>query len=308
MIKAARLYYEGGFTQEAISDRLRLSRPRVSRLLTEARERGIVQFTIAQMPGIFSDLERALESRYNLSEAVVIEVSNPQAHMPTARELGAAAAQYFRRTVQDGDVIGLTWGETLAWMADSLPLEKKNVLLAQMVGGMGDPSGETHATDIARRISHKLGATMSLIPAPGIVDSLEAARLLKSERFIEQAIQTARMADLAFAGLGAISTEATYMRDESIITWEEISPLIERGAVGEIGLHFFDRDGAPVASTVDDRIIGVDLETFKALPRVAVIAGGTEKLLAIQGAVRGGYLKTLITDEGTARFLLDDRE
>jgi len=305
MIKAAKLYYEGGFTQEAISDRLRLSRPRVSRLLSEARRTGIVQFIIAQMPGVFSELERSLEQRFNLSEAVVVEVSDSNDHMTTARALGAAAAEYFHHSIQNGDVVGLTWGETLACLADSLPVEKKEIVVAQMVGGMGDPADEIHATDIVRRISQKFGATMSLIPAPGIVASQAAARLLRSERYIEHAIQTARSCDLVFAGLGAITPNATYMRDEAILTWEEVNLLAARGAVGNIGLHFFDLQGAPVASEVDERIIGVELEVFRRLPRVIGVAGGNDKHIAILGAVRGGYIKTLITDAETAKSLLE---
>jgi len=305
MIKAAKLYYENDFTQEVIADRLRISRPRVSRLLTEARETGIVQFKVAMMPGIFSDLEREMEARFDLSEAVVIEVSDPESHMTVARELGAAAADYFRRTVHDGDVIGLTWGETLAHMADNLPYEKKqNVTVVQMVGGLGDPARDIHATDIVRRITQKLDASMSLIPAPGIVASLETAALLKSERSIEQALQIARQADMVFAGIGAPVAEATYMRDESIITWNELGTLIERGAVGDIGLHFFDEHGCLVPLELNERIIGVGLETFRDLARVIGIAGGAEKRPAILGALRGRLVKTLITDLQTAQHLL----
>ncbi len=306
MIKVAKLYYENSLTQEVISDRLRISRPRVSRILNQAREAGIVQFKIAMMPGVYAELEREIESRYGLDETIVIEVAEPDSHMVVARELGKAAAEYFNRTVQNGDVIGFTWGETLASMIDNLPAGKKqDAIVAQMVGGLGDPAKESHATDIVRRISQKLDTTLSLIPAPGIVNSREVAYLLKAERFIDQAIQMARTANIVFAGLGALNAQATYMRDESIITWEEVKPLIERGAVGEIGLHFFDINGNPVQSDVDDRIIGVDLEDFRTLPRVIGVAGGREKIQAILGAVRGGYLKTLITDLECARFLLE---
>ena len=96
MVKAAKMYYEHGFKQEAISDRLRISRPRVSRLLTQARETGVVQFSIATMPGVHADLEREVEARFNLDEVVVVEVSNPDSHMIVARELGKAAADHFR--------------------------------------------------------------------------------------------------------------------------------------------------------------------------------------------------------------------
>ncbi len=190
-------------------------------------------------------------------------------------------------------------------MVDNLPYEKKqHITVAQMVGGLGDPAQDIHATDIVRRVTQKLDASMSLIPAPGIVASLETAALLKSERSIEQALQTARQAHLVFAGLGAPVAEATYMRDESIITWIELRSLIQRGAVGDIGLHFFDTHGCLVPSELNERIIGVGLETFRDLARVVGIAGGVEKLPAILGALRGKLVKTLITDLQTAQVLL----
>ena len=193
-----------------------------------------------------------------------------------------------------------------AWSTTCRFEKKQNVVVAQLVGGLGDPAKESHAIDIVRRISQKLDAAMSLIPAPGIVDSCELAALLKAERYIELAIQTARTADITFAGLGALNTQATYLRDESIITWEEVLPLIERGAVGEIGLHFFDIEGCPIQSEIDERIIGVELEAFHSLPRVVGVGGGIEKHQVMLGAVRGGYIKTLISDLGCAHFLLEN--
>lgn len=304
LIKVAKLYYEDGLTQDIISQRLRVSRPRVSRLLQEARDVGIVQIKIANLPNQYSELERAVERKYNLNEVVVVEISDPTSRSVVAAELGQAAADYFRRVVQDGDVIGLTWGETLATMVDNIQPDKfQNVTVVQMVGGLGDPASECHATDLARRLSLVLNATLNLLPAPGIVNSIEVARLLKAEPFIVQAINTSCKADISFAGIGALSTDAVLMRDERIITWAEVDPLVERGAVGEIGLHFYDINGSPILSEVDERTIGVGLEIFRSIPRMVGVAGGKEKERAIQGALRGGFIKTLITDVDTAKFL-----
>jgi DNA-binding transcriptional regulator LsrR (DeoR family) len=305
MIKVARLYYETGLTQKEISDRLRLSRPTISRIINEARRTGIVQFQIAQLQGVNSDLEREVETRFNLSEVIVAEVPKTGSQEDVARELGREAADYFSRSVRSGDVIGFTWGETLACLADSLPIERRDIVVAQMVGGMGDPSKELHSTDIVMRISQKMGASMSLIPAPGIVDTVEQALVFRSERTVEQAIQTARSCDLVFAGLGSVSSNSTYMRGQAIITWDELELLRSLGAVGNIGLHFFDREGALVGSEFDRRIVGVDLGLFRDLKRVVVVAGGSEKHEAVLAGVRGGFAKILITDEGTARFLIE---
>jgi DNA-binding transcriptional regulator LsrR (DeoR family) len=309
LVKVAKLYYENGLTQDEVSQRLRISRPKVSRLLQEARNQGVVQITIASVPGGYADLERQLESRYDLMEALVVATGDPGSAAPVARDLGQAAAGFFRRTVQDGDVVGLTWGATLAGMVDHLQPEKKQrVVVAQMVGGLGQPSSETHATDLARRVSQALDATLSLLPAPGIVDTVEGARLLRSDRHIAQSLEMAGKANLAFVGIGAPGTDSVLVRDESIISRSEVRDLVAQGAVGDIGLHFYDLHGHPVPSSVEDRVIGVGLDVIRALPRVVGIAGGAGKFDAVLGALRGKFINTLITDMDTAHALLDRQD
>lgn len=61
--KVSKLYYERGLNQQEIADKLHLSRPKVSRLLQQAQEEGIVQITVHSPPGTFADLEEALETR-----------------------------------------------------------------------------------------------------------------------------------------------------------------------------------------------------------------------------------------------------
>lgn len=308
MIKVAKLYYESNLTQEAIAQKLRISRPRISRLLQESRESGVVQIRVASFPSPYVELESQVEKKYGLDEVIVVDVSDTNSHKTVSYELGEAAAAYFRMAVQDDDVIGLTWGETLSSMIDNLSAEKKQgVMVVQMVGGLGSPASESHATDLVRRLSQLLNASWNLLPAPGIVSSVEAARFFRAEPYIQQALATAQTVDIVFAGIGAPSHESLLMRDESIVTWDEINPLIEKNAVGEIGLHFFDEQGNPIASEVEDRVIGVGLETFRNLPNVVGIAGGMEKARAILGAVRGKYIKTLITDVSVARFLVEQR-
>ena len=72
--KVSKLYYEGDYTQQEISKRLKISRPKVSRLLKQARELGIVKISISGIPGIHSDMENALEKKFNITEVFVVEV------------------------------------------------------------------------------------------------------------------------------------------------------------------------------------------------------------------------------------------
>jgi deoxyribonucleoside regulator len=226
-----------------------------------------------------------------------------------SRNLGGAAAKFFSRIVRDGDLVGLTWGLTLSDMGDQLPNEKKrNITIYQMIGGLGEPFSETHATDLVRRIAIATGANLRLLHAPGIVSTLETARLLRSEPYIAQALEMMNKVDIAFAGIGAPTEHSLLMREEKIIKWAEIKRLTAMGAVGEIGLQFYDIHGNLIHSELDERVIGISLQSMRQLGRVVGVAGGSEKFEAILGALRGGYINTLITDTATAQKLLKAEE
>lgn len=306
-LKVAQLYYENELTQDEIAKKLRLSRPKVSRLLQEARDAGFVKITVAAFPGSHTRLEQQLEERYGLLDVLAIEVSQPGSYPQTARELGAAAAAYLSRIVSDGDTIGLTWGLTLASMVENLkPEKKKNITVTQLVGGLGEPDAETHATELVRRLAIMLEANLQLIPAPGIVRNIELAQYLRIEPYVAQVLEQLNQVNLAFVGIGALNRGSLLMRDERIISWEEVQPLIEKGAVGDIGLHFYDKRGNVLPSEIEKRLIGAKAGVYHLIDRVVGVAGGRDKYLSILGGVRGKLINTLITDVETAQRLLQE--
>ena len=307
MIKIAKMYYEEGLTQQVISERLRLSRPKVSRLMHDAIEQGIVKISIESEPGSQIQLEQQLEDKFGLLEAVVVEISEPITYETVSATLGAAAAQHFQQVVVDGDIIGLTWGSTLASMVENLNQEKKpNCLVVQLVGGLGDPNTNTHATDLVSRTAMALSAKMSLMPAPGVVSSADSAKLLCSDRYISQALDLVKKTDVAFIGIGAAERNSLLMRDEQIITWKEMEQLRTAGAVGDMSLHFYDVNGNQVGLDLDKRVIGISFKDMKEIKRKVGIAGGPEKYLAVLGAIRGGLINSLVTDKQTAERLISE--
>ena len=307
MVKIAKMYYEEGLTQAAISKQLGISRPKVSRLMQEAMEQGLIRIEIASIPGDFSDVMQKLQSKFNLLEAIVVEVTGPMTYECVSHFLGIAAANYFQRIVRDGDVIGLTWGSALASMVAHLDQDKKpNCLVVQMLGGLGSPDTNTHATDLVIRTAMTLGAKMSLMPAPGLVETIDSAELLIADRHVSQALDLVKKTMVAFVGIGATKHNPFLMRNEEIITWEEMGMLRSQGAVGDISLHFYDRDGIEVESEFQKRVIGVSFEDMKKIPRMVGVAGGPEKYEAILGALQGGIINTLITDSQTAQRLIEE--
>ena len=77
----------------------------------------------------------------------------------------------------------------------------------------------------------------------------------------------------------------------------------DAGAVGEISYRFYDRDGKPVETPLNDRVIGISLEDLRRTNRVMALAGGESKTEAIAGALKLGVIDVLVTDKFTAARL-----
>lgn len=305
--KVSKLYYEQKLTQQEIAERLRLSRPKVSRLLQQAHDEGLVQITVLSPPGGYADLEQKLEQTFHLKEVVVVEVDEGISQDGIVRELGVAAADYLLRTVEDGDVIGVSWGTTLNAMVNAIqPFEVEDCHVVQLIGGLGAPEAEVHATALCRRIARLLSARLTLIPAPGIVDDLKAKQILLSDSHIQNAFALFPHVTVAYVGIGVPTPDSVVMRDGTILSQSELEQLLARNAVGDIALRFFDVWGRPVRSDLDNLVVGITLDQLKSIGRVVGVAGGMKKLNAILGALRGHWINVLITDNVVARALCEE--
>jgi DNA-binding transcriptional regulator LsrR (DeoR family) len=301
LVKVSKMYYEENLTQDVIMNRLKLSRSKVSRLLEQARRSGIVQITVIDPRGIFSNLESKLEKHFHIQEAVVVEANESDSQETVNRQLGIAAANYLRRTIKDCDTIGVSWGSTLKNMVGSMqPLDTHNVQVIQIIGGLGHPESEDHATDLCRRMARYLGCRVTLLPAPGIVNSQLTKKAFLSDIHVQKAQDMFARLDVAYVGIGAPTPNSVMMRDGSIISQSEMDDLLSKGAVGDIALRFFDVNGSPVPSEVDLRVIGITLEQLRKVKCVIGVAGGPEKLTAIQGSLKGNLIDVIITDSVTA--------
>jgi len=311
MIKAARLYYESDLTQAVIAGRMRLSRQKVQRLLDLARERGVVRIVIEPLMGIHDDLEKALEERFGLREAVVVETSAYDQEATVSREVGVGAAEYLLRVLRPKDRIVMSWGGALLGMVNALRRhphrDMRGVVVIQGLGAVVDPSRETHSTELARRLANFLGSQAVALPAPGVAGSRQARNAFLHDPAVERVLEEARSADLAFVGIGAPRQDSILIREGSIVRWAELEALKKKGAAGDINLRYFDSEGRAIPSDLDDRVIGLTLEDFRALPHVVGVAGGAAKLGAIRGALEGKLIHVLITDNVTVLKLLEGR-
>lgn len=302
--KVSKLYYEQGLTQREISDRLRLSRPKVSRLLQQAHKEGIVRITVMSPAGSYADLEQALEEKFELQEVIITEVDRRASQQTVSRQIGVTAANYLQRSIQNGDVIGIFWGVTLNSMVSALkPCDACDIHVVQMVGGLGPPEAEEHATGLCHRMAQMLGGRLTLLPAPGIVDGAEVREVYLSDSHVRKAFEMFTQIDVAFLGIGAASPSAWIMQND-VLTERELQALQEQGAIGETALRFFDRQGRAVRSQLDERVIGISFDQLKQIPRLVAMVGGPDKHRAVRAALSGGLISVLITDQITAQAIL----
>lgn len=306
LVKVSKLYYEEGLLQDEILERLNLSRSKISRLLQQAREAGIVQISVITPKHLFSDLETRLEQQFGLQEALVVESRAEDSPESIRRSLGIAAAGYLERSLNGFATLGISWGATLNSMVTATrPLTGFSGKVVQIIGGLGRPESEAHATELCLRLAKALHAQPVLLPAPGIVTTPQAREVLLADTDIHRAFALFGQLDLAFVGIGAPTSDSVLMRVGSILSAEELSLLREQGAVGDIALRFFDENGQPVKSEIDQRVVGITLEQLKQAHRVIGVAGGPQKFHSIRAALRGGLLHVLITDSLTAERLLE---
>ncbi|UIJ72637.1 sugar-binding transcriptional regulator [Aurantimonas sp. HBX-1] len=303
--RIAQLYFIEKETQSAISRRLNISQATISRLLKRAQEEDIVRITINAPRGTFLDLESALRDRYGLADVIVAEAGEPSEDS-VLTAIGAATAHFLETSLQEGEVIGLSsWSASLLRVVDSLhPPKASASRVIQLLGGTGNPSVEKHATHLTLRMAQITGARPQLLAAPGLTRSPEARAVLMEDAFVRETLTQFADVTLALVGIGALEPSQMLSDSGNRLTPQELRELGEAGAIGDMGLRFFDRTGRQVRSSCDDRIIGIDLPQMAAIPRSVGVAGGLRKVEAIRAAMLGGFITHLVTDNHTAQALV----
>jgi DNA-binding transcriptional regulator LsrR (DeoR family) len=309
LVKAARLYYEDELTQGEVAERLRISRQKAQRLISRARAEGIVQIAVNPIMGIHSELEKQIERCFGLREAVVIETSAYEDQPTVAREVGAGAAEYLMRILRPRDKIVLSWGRSILGLVNALSFgvrtELEGLSVIQGLGGLGDPNHEVHATELVRRLARALDAEAVVLPAPGVAGTQAARDAFLQDPYVAKVLELGRSANVAFMGIGAPDPNSLLVRKGTIVTWAQLTEQMNRGAVGDVNLRYFDQHGKPIRSELNNNVIGLTLAQIQRIQHVVGVAGGAAKLAAIRGALQGKLIHALVTDHVTARHLVD---
>ena len=302
LVRLAEMYYEQELSQREISEQLSLSRPMVSRMLAEARTRGIVTIHIHRPIARRVDLGHALQERYGVGEAVVVPVPD---NASGRRVVGVATAHYLRTRIANDMVVGLSWGRDLYEVIHAFtagPLE--GVQVVQLAGGLGEGDPTSDGPNIAREFAEKVRGTVRYLFAPTVVATRETRAALAAQPQIAQTFELAKRRDQAVTGIGALEDEASTLARAGYLSAEERASLIASGGVAHVLGYVISADGELVAHPYNARVVAAPLEDVRRAPLSVGVAATPEKAAAAAAALHGGLFDVLIVSEAVANRLL----
>lgn len=290
IFKVAWFYYIENMTQQQISEQLNISRMKIVKYLERARTEGMVHFKIRTDGEKRINIERELIAQFGLKDAYVI----PTTGLNINESIAKAAAQYVETSITPNCYINVGYGDTISRLVSNLVFSlDKPISLVTLSGGV---SYYTSSMSGSNKIY--------LIPSPLLVSSKEMAQAILEERSVKEIQSMTKLAYMTIVGIGAVNESATIFKDNKI-SKTELTLLKMSGAVGDILSQFYDKDGNILNFELHDRLVSTKLDTLKNMQNVIGVAGGESKVEAIHGALMGGYLDVLITDECTAESLVN---
>lgn len=295
-MRASRLYYELGETQQQIAELLGVTRPQVSRLLKRARSEGVVEIRIIDATAAESPAGDILRQRFGL-DGVHLAPSIAGPDDVTRRMVGTLAADVLRSSIRPGAVVGIGDGAAVSATADALDglaLESA-ITVVPLCGGFWTLG---HEVEPYRRVGEALGADVRGLMAPGLVDDAATRTALIAHAGVRAIAELWDRLDVALFGIGGPAWSAARVGEA---TERE---LASGDAVGEVLVAPFDIDGRFVCPALRDRVIAFDARRLGAVPSAIGVAAGPSKVRPILGALRAGVVRTLVTDVATAQAVV----
>jgi deoxyribonucleoside regulator len=301
-VKIARLYYLEDMNLRTISDKLNVSTATISRNLSRAKERRIVEIVIHESRNGNSSTEVAIEKTFGIRECIVTRSFEKRDNV--FREMGEAMGPLLSRILKTGDVLGVSWGETLRAIAENLIVERPmEVNVIPVIGAMGEVENGIYPNAIAARFAQKIGGKNYLVNTPAVLDSPETKLSMEKDRNFFMVRQWWDQLSTAIVGVSDLSPAASLCR-YGIFSGEELNQMRALDVGCTTNFNLTDRRGRPIACEIDKRMMKMSLEELDALRNLIVVATGKEKVSSLLAALSGGFVDVLVVDKDTADAIL----
>ncbi len=304
LAQVAWAYHVEGLTQEKVAEKLGATRLRVNKALGDARARGLVRITFNTAFAACAELEAALKDRFGLRQAYVAPA--PMDAKDIQMVVGAALGNLLTETLADPAIrlFGMSWGGTLNIATRFVgAMERPDLEVISVMGGLTRGS-DLNSFEITTRLADLIGAQHSYLTAPLYAGSRESRDTIMQLDVFRAVVEKLRSVDAMAMAAGDLSSRSLLMRDglPSDVTMEE---LIAMGGVGDVLGTVIDAEGRALDHPINERIIGIGFDDLARIPNVILAAGGAHKVVVNRAILGRGVVDTFVTDEASARALLD---
>ncbi|WBU39261.1 sugar-binding transcriptional regulator [Homoserinibacter sp. YIM 151385] len=304
-VRAAELYYEDGKTQDEIGAILHLTRWKVGRLLTQAKEAGFIRIEIVHPRARRLPLERELRNRFGLQDAVVVPRAGAESEAELRTRVAAGAAEYLTQLRPVPRTLGISWGRTMHDVAQALGEGWANgVNVVQINGGVSLNRRASTAANTAVTIAQKAGGSATLLPSPAILEEAETRRAIERDRTVAGVLELGRSANAYVFTAGTVDPRSVLV-ESGYLSAEEAGELVRKGAVADVLGRFIDADGNIIDPALDERTLGLGIEDIRGAGTAIAVISGESKHDICRVVVASGLCTVLVTDDDTAQHLLE---
>lgn len=304
----ATMYYCNNMTQQEIADRYDISRSKVSRLLTEARQKNIVRISIADTHEGMDAFRKRFCDLFGLEDLLI--VPTPIAgYKDDLRGFAQEAAPFFQNMFKPGDSIGVAWGRTLFELTANMQQRAvADTSIVQICGNFDNGDMLNYAGSIVNRLAQTLGSKeIYTLPCPVVVSNPIIVDAIGYDAKISKIIELGGRCSKLFVNMNGF-TRDTCLIQGGYLSEEDWRNLEKNGAVGMMCCRYFDKNGDICYPELDRRTIGVSWEQLKNAKQVMACVTGKGKALALYTMLKAGMIDVLAVDSVLASIVLDLHE
>ena len=300
------MYYLQDLTMDAIAHELRTSRSTVSRLLSSARESGLVQIQIRSPLDSAPELERMIRNHYGV-DVHVVPVLDTLNEAETLDRVATQAARTIGPLVDSNAIIGVAWGATISAVSRHLTRKITHGSTIVQLNGAGNmqTTGITYASDIMRRFGIAYGARVEQFPVPAFFDHASTKIAMWNERSVQRVLDLQARMSIAIFGVGSVHSDyPSHVYAGGYLDETDLNLLASSDVVGDVATVFFRADGSSDGITLNERSTGPSHEQLRQVRRRICVVSGASKINGLRGALKARLATDLILDEATAKRLV----
>lgn len=295
----ARMYYLEGMAQSEIADLYQISRSTISRMLTTAREQGIVRISVDEYDPRDREMEALLISTFGLRRAVVVrEVAG--SITATRRALAHFASPEVSSWFTSGRRIGVTGGRTLGELVRAVPYqsEVQGIGIYQLMGAVATTPGANEPQEVTRALGKRLNGRVHMLHAPAFVKDLEARNSMVQHDQVQAMWRTFGKLHQALIGVGSV--DDSMFVEHGVLNKRARHELRKLDAVAELCGRYIDADGNEVEHPLRERVLSIEFDVLRSIPDVIAVTSGADRGASTHAVLANGLANSVVLDRACA--------